>query len=60
MSTTPLLVLGRQEVLDLLDMRALIDAVEGAQIEISAATAINPNRLLSCPSVPIAGPIGRC
>jgi ornithine cyclodeaminase/alanine dehydrogenase-like protein (mu-crystallin family) len=44
-STTPLLVLGRQEVLDLLDMRALIDAVEGAQIEISAATAINPNRL---------------
>ncbi len=40
-----MLVLGRQDVLDLLDVPSLIAAVEGALVELSAGTATNPNRL---------------
>lgn len=40
-----MIVLGKQEVLDLVDMPALVGAVEAALIEVSAGTAINPNRL---------------
>ena len=40
-----MLVLGKQDVLDLVDMTALVGAVESALIELSAGTAINPNRL---------------
>jgi ornithine cyclodeaminase/alanine dehydrogenase-like protein (mu-crystallin family) len=39
------LVLGKQEVAGLIDMPVLIDAVEGALVELSAGTTINPNRL---------------
>lgn len=39
------LVLGKKEVAGLLDMPALIDAVEGALVELSAGSTINPNRL---------------
>ena len=39
------LVLGRQDVRALIDMPALVDAVEGAMIEVSRGTAMNPNRL---------------
>jgi ornithine cyclodeaminase/alanine dehydrogenase-like protein (mu-crystallin family) len=44
-SAAPVLVLGRQDVLNLLDMPSLINAVERALVEVSAAAAINPNRL---------------
>ena len=40
-----MIVLGRQEVLDLVDMSALVEAVEQGLVELSAGTAINPNRL---------------
>lgn len=40
-----MIVLGKQDVLDLVDMPALVGAVEAALIELSAGTAINPNRL---------------
>lgn len=39
------IVIDKQEVLDLVDMPALIDAVEGAMIEVSRGIAVNPNRL---------------
>jgi alanine dehydrogenase len=39
------LVLSKQEVLNLAKMPALIEAVEAGLIEVSAGTAINPNRL---------------
>jgi ornithine cyclodeaminase/alanine dehydrogenase-like protein (mu-crystallin family) len=39
------LVLSKQEVLRLAKMPAMIEAVEAALIEVSAGTAINPNRL---------------
>jgi ornithine cyclodeaminase len=39
------LVLSKQEVLDLARMPALIEAVEAGLIEVSSGTAINPNRL---------------
>lgn len=39
------LVLDKQDVLSLVDMAALVDAVEGALIEVSGGTAVNPNRL---------------
>ena len=39
------LVLSKQQVAALVTMPALIDAVEAGLIELSAATAINPNRL---------------
>lgn len=39
------LVLGKKEVASLLDMPVLIDAVEGALIELSMGSTINPNRL---------------
>ena len=40
-----MIVLGKQDVLDLVDMAALVAAVESALVELSAGTAINPNRL---------------
>jgi alanine dehydrogenase len=40
-----MIVLGKQDVLDLVDMPTLVGAVESALIELSAGTAINPNRL---------------
>jgi alanine dehydrogenase len=40
-----MLVLGKQDVLGLVDMAALVGAVEAALIELSGGTAINPNRL---------------
>lgn len=39
------LVLGKEEVAGLLKMPAVIDAVEGALIELSRGSTINPNRL---------------
>ena len=39
------LVLSRQDVAGLIEMPALVDAVEGALIELSRGTTINPNRL---------------
>ncbi|MBV9785079.1 MAG: ornithine cyclodeaminase family protein, partial [Acidisphaera sp.] len=39
------LVLSKQDVAGLVTMPALIEAVEAGLIEVSAATAINPNRL---------------
>ena len=42
---TLVLLIDRSGVSDLLDLHALIDAVEGALIEVSRGSAINPNRL---------------
>lgn len=39
------LVLSRQDVAELVSMPALVEAVEKGLIEVSAGTAINPNRL---------------
>jgi alanine dehydrogenase len=39
------LILSKHDVAGLVTMPALVDAVEAALIEVSAATAINPNRL---------------
>lgn len=40
-----MLLIDRQGVSDLLDLPALIEAVEGALVEVSLGAAINPNRL---------------
>jgi ornithine cyclodeaminase/alanine dehydrogenase-like protein (mu-crystallin family) len=40
-----MIVLGKQDVLELVDMAALVVVVESALVELSAKTAINPNRL---------------
>lgn len=39
------LILSKQEVLDLIDMPALVDAIEAGLIETARGGAINPNRL---------------
>lgn len=49
------LILNRDQVRDLLDMRAAIDAVEGALVEFSAGHAVMPVRVVT--SVPAHGGI---